>query len=64
MKRLEGTVVLPPKVPLLCAVTLRIGVEISKYGGASESRFCRLNNVERVAWTGVCKTRDSLIFLP
>lgn len=30
---------------------LRIGVEISKYGGASESRFCYLNNVERVAWT-------------
>lgn len=52
VKRLEGTVLLSPKVPLLWAATLRIGVEIAKYGGASESRFCHLNNVERVAWTG------------
>lgn len=62
VKRLEGAVLLPPKVPLLGAVTLRIGVEISKYGGASESRFCYLNNVERMAWTGrwqaCAKTRD------
>lgn len=63
VKRFEGTVLLPPKVPLLWAVTLRIGVEISKYGGTSQSRFCHLNNVERVAWTGRWKVCARLMIL-